>query len=458
LSALPASPPARPRGEPIPLGALTAYSLPNLAFGYTFLLVSFYLMKFATDVLLIAPAAMGSIFMVARFWDALADPLAGYWSDRTQTRLGRRRPWMLASALPVAAGFTMLWVMPEGLGRGGQVAWMTVAVLGFYTAATVFIIPHTALGAELSTDYHERTRVFGLRQLAWNLGVFATLGAMFALTSSEAPRELAARLGVAAAGVTALLVVWSALRLRERNEYQGRGGKHPWAAFADVWRNPHARLLLLVFFIESIGGATVSVLTIYFSEYVVKTPALTTLYIAVYFVAASVSIPFWVPLSARTGKKQLWLGSMIATAAGFGATFWIGEGDWPSLVAVAALLGIAGGCGNVIAPSIEADVIDWDEHRTGERKEGAYFAAWNFVYKAATGITLGVTGFALQAAGFEPNAAQPEEARLAIRILYGIFPLVCYALGSLLFLRFQFSEREHAAVRAALDARNAGAP
>jgi GPH family glycoside/pentoside/hexuronide:cation symporter len=448
-----AEPKTRAKAERLALGAIVTYSLPPLGLGFMFMLVSLLLLKFSTDVLLIAPAAMGTIFMVGRLWDAVSDPLAGYLSDRTRSRWGRRRPFMALSALPIGLTFWMMWAPPASLEGGGLVAWMACAVLGFYSAMTLMIVPHTSLGAELTTSYHDRTRVFGVRQVAWNLGTFVTLFAMFEFTRSSDPRSLAGNLALAAALATALLIVFSVWRVRERADFAGRGGTNPYAAFADVLANPHARLLLFVFFVESMGGATVGVLTIYFSEYVLATPDWTVWYIGAYFVSATLSIPLWVPLSRRTGKKKLWFFSMIGTGLGFGSCFLLAEGMTWQLVGIATLLGMAAGCGNVVAPSIQADIIDWDEHATRERKEGAYFAAWNFVYKSATGLTLGLTGFVLQAAGFEPNAVQSEGARFAIRSLYSLFPLVCYGLGAFLFLGFSFNEKEYAAVRRDIDSR-----
>jgi GPH family glycoside/pentoside/hexuronide:cation symporter len=354
----------------------------------------------------------------------------------------------------VGATFVMLWTPPESLTGVGLVAWMAVAVFLFYTAMTALVVPHNALGAELTTQYHDRTRVFGWRQASWHLGVLVALVSMTLLTGSDSPRTLASsQAWLAAAGMGVLLVV-AVAGLRERADFQGRGAPHPYRAFADVWRNPHARLLLFVFLIESIGGAVVGVLTIYFSEYVLRTPEFTPVYIGVYFVAATVSVPVWIPLSRRLGKKSLWFGSMIATGIGFGATFALGPGQALWMIGIAAGLGLAAGCGNMVGPSIQADIIDWDEHATGQRKEGSYFAAWNFVYKAASGFTLGITGFVLQATGYAPNAEQGDGAVLAIRTLYAIFPLVCYAIGSTLFLRFSFNEAEYGRVRREIDERS----
>ncbi|MBW2280801.1 MAG: MFS transporter, partial [Deltaproteobacteria bacterium] len=125
---------------------------------------------------------------------------------------------------------------------------------------------------------------------------------------------------------------------------------------------------------------------------------------------------------------------------------------------MATLAGTAAGCGAMVGPSIQADVIDFDEYETGERKEGAYFAAWNFVFKSATGVTLMLTGWVLQFSGFAPNQEQTESARFAILFLYSIFPLGCYAIGTALFLTFKLDEKEHARIRSVLDERNGRAP
>src|SRR5262245_31703389 len=129
-----------------------------------FLLISIYLMKFATDVLGISAAIMGTILFLGRgVWDSVADPIAGYLSDRTGTRMGRRRPWLLASAIPLGVFFVLLWTPPRDESPAMAIVWMSVMVVLFYTATTVFIIPHTALGAELTDNYHDRTRIFGGR-------------------------------------------------------------------------------------------------------------------------------------------------------------------------------------------------------------------------------------------------------------------------------------------------------
>ena len=111
----------------------------------------------------------------------------------------------------------------------------------------------------------------------------------------------------------------------------------------------------------------------------------------------------------------------------------------------------------MIPPSIQADIIDYDESVTGERKEGSYLAVWNVVRKFAGSVTAFIVGITLQMAGFEPNVEQTETAKTAIQSLLALLPGCCYVVGALLLLRFNFNEKEHADVREAIE-RRAGRP
>ncbi|MCZ6782248.1 MAG: MFS transporter, partial [Proteobacteria bacterium] len=123
--------------------------------------------------------------------------------------------------------------------------------------------------------------------------------------------------------------------------------------------------------------------------------------------------------------------------------------------AIAALGGAAGGGLDVLFPSLQADVIDYDELRTGERKEGVYFATWHVAAKSATGVAGMLVGFVLSSTGFQPNVAQSESAQLAMRSLMSGLPFVCYTVGMLIFSRFALTQGAHRDVRAQLDARAA---
>ncbi|MGI9591279.1 MAG: MFS transporter, partial [Myxococcota bacterium] len=162
-------------GERVPLGTLVVYGLPAAPVWFSFMLASVYLIKYTSDVLLIAPGVMGVVYGLSRLWDAVSDPVAGYLSDGTRSRLGRRRSWLLASVLPLAAGLFLTWCPPADLQGAALVAWVAAGVFLFYTGTTIFTIPHESFGAELTTDHHDRTRVFAVKTAVATLG---SLGAI----------------------------------------------------------------------------------------------------------------------------------------------------------------------------------------------------------------------------------------------------------------------------------------
>ena len=450
-------------GQRVSWNTTIAYGVPAIGAGYMYLVLSLYVMKFSTDVLLIAPFVMGLIFSISRIWDAVSDPIVGYLSDRTKNNFGRRRTWIAASLIPISATFVMVFSPPESYSDGALVAWMAVAIIGFYSAMTLFFVPHLSLGAELSDNYHERSRLFGVRHAFYTFGSILSLATFYILITAEQEgadvvRLTAFNLAVLVAVAMAVVTVIAVSHLRERKEFQGRVNENPFQAFADIWRNVHARLLIIVTFIEHVGSAAIAALTLYVTQYVVGAPQWAPAVILCYMIPSSLSVPLWLPLARRFGKVRLWMFSMILTGVSFGSMFALPFIDDMTTrlvyISVAAFFaGLSAGCGGTLSPSIQGDVIDYDEYVTGERKEGSYFAAWNFVYKSALGVMLLLTGFVLQFSGFEPNQEQTMTVKISMVTLYSLFPLVCYTIGAILFARFKLDETAYADIRAELDRR-----
>lgn len=445
--------------EKLNTAVIWAYAAPGVGFRMMGFLFSTYLMKFATDVLLIAPAAMGSLIAASRLWDAFSDPLAGYLSDRTRSRFGRRRIWLFASAIPMGLGMVMMWSPPDLSDQVQLIIWMGIALLIYETASTAFFVPHGALGVEMTPNYQERTRLFGYTHMIGAVGAGLGLVFLYLMTSSEDQRVTAFVLSSIAGFTVTALVLGSTAILPERSDYQGRAASNPYQSFTDVFRNPHALLLLIVFGIETFGAASIGLLVPYLIDYVIPPEAIPfskAVYfpalLATYTLPQFIFTPFWIWVAKYTGKKRLWAAGMWLSAATFiGYYFALEE---PLLIwFLSFMLGLAGGIGAVAAPSIKADIIDYDEYLTGERKEGTYLAVWNLVRKGSASLTALITGWVLQIVGFEPNVPQSEDTQYALRALFSLLPAVCYVIGATLFIRFSLNEKEHAAVRKQIEER-----
>ena len=435
--------------ERIPTSNILIYASPAFGVFMAGMLVNFYLLKFSTDVLLIAPATIGFLLLIARFWDAVTDPAAGWLSDRTKTSLGRRRPWFLGSALPLAVSNVMLWSPPASLTGTALTIWIAIAILLFYTAYTAFRVPHMAMGAELSRGYHDRTRVFGIVQMVESAGMLTAAVVLIFLENADDPRAFARYLSMGIAVFSVLLIVGATWRLRERSEYLGRGGASPWKSFGDVAANPHARILVGVFFLEQLGFSALVALVPYISDYIINTPGKSGVYLFSAIGTMFLSIPFWIKASARYGKLRIWIATIVVKCVLFALAFLLGDGDDIPMIAFSIAIGLMHACGLVVGPSLKADVIDWDEAATGERKEGSYFAAWNFVQKSAGGLAIWIIGTTLTMTGFIPNVPQAADALLGMLLLVSIVPCVLHILALTLLSRFSLDEAAHMAVRVA---------
>ncbi len=435
------------------LSVIWSYTLSRVAFSIMGVMFGVYLMIYATDVLLIAPATMGILIAAARLWDGFTDPLVGYLSDRTRSPIGRRRVWLYASALPMAIGVVMIWSPPGDLSGTWLVVWMAFALLVYETASTAYLIPHGALGMELTPHYHERTRLFGYAHMIGFIGSIIGMGTLQLMTMADDKRTFAFELSVIA-GITVFFAVVITTRfLPERSEYQGRGNESVFRSVLDVFKNPHARLLLIVFAIETYGIASIMTLTPYLVAYVFPLEALLVAVMMTYALPQVLFTPFWMWLARRVGKQRAWTGALLLSAVPFTSFYFLSEPGWIFWV-LTFLCGFLAGCGAVTQPAIQADVIDYDELSTGDRKEGAYLAVWNLIRKCSASLCALITGLVLQTYGFEPNQVQSEETIGAIRTIFGLLPAACYLIGGLLFTRFRFNEAEHAAARATIAARS----
>ena len=452
------APSSEPAASRVPIGLLLAYAAPMVPINFSLVLFMSYISNYAIDVLLVPPLAMGLIFGAGRVWDALTDPLAGIWSDRTEHRLGRRRPWILASAIPIALFGWMTWSAPVDLSPVALIAWMTVAVFGFNTAMTFFLTPHQALGAEQPLHYHQVSRIFAVRQAAGYLGMIGCLVyAMEYLMTSPQPREDASELSVYAGIVTVVLVATSVVFLREPAGNRRRETKPITSVARDVWSNKHARLLLVMIFIEHTGSGASMVLSPFTYKYVLQAPHAVSEVFMFYVGASLVSLVVWIPLSRRIGKKATWLIGLALGMVGYLMVFNLSAGAITFMKVAVVLTGSCSANATVLGSSILADVIDADELETGERKEGAYYSAYTFLYKTSSGVMATVTGLALSLYSFTPDVAQPDSVQLVIRSLHGLVPFGTMLIGALILTRFTLDESTHAEIRSQLDARRARA-
>ncbi len=424
----------------LPRTTLALYALPSAGLTAMHWLVLIYLLKFSTDVLGLSPALVGTLFAAGRIWDAVTDPMVGWASDRTRSRMGRRRPWMLSAALPLAIGFTWLWIPPEGAAPGILAAWLGVGLFVFYSAQTAFAIPHLSLGAELTTNHHERTRISAARVGADIFGMLAGVGGLYALETATDPHATATLVAGGMGCATLLIILYSSLRIREPVENLGRGASHPMKALIDVARNPHALRITAALFLGELGLGSLMVAIPYASEHLMGPPRSSASTLLGFVGPFALSIPVWVYLARRLGKASSWRLAQVVCMLAFLGMWFLNDNLLWLIPLLTAAIGFGQAGMRTLPNSIKADVIDWDEARTGERKEGTYFAAWNLVDKLAGAVSVLIVGFLIQ------DAEGGVDVQ-GVRTVVSVLPAGLLALSTVILAGFRLDESEHARVR-----------
>lgn len=451
------------RPAPLSLGQRLLYGFGDLALAIRQTAFQFALLPFFTDVVMLAPWLAGLGKMLGLVWDGVNDPVTGYVSDRTRTRLGRRRPFLIGAAVPMGLTFALLWMPPSDLGGLAAFGYMVLAYIVLDTCFTLYATPYLALGAELSDDYHERTQLSAARSFFHVVGLFlgGTLPfVMLGLFPGDKARGYAA-MGVAIGTFMTVVALVTGLGVRERARRDVEHGSDAISLRAFVrglgttMQNRAFRIMVITFGVIQIGGGIHQTLVPYAFQYWLGRQDLVGAVIAVYMGSFLVSIPLWTQLAKRLGKDRALKLCMLWAAVALTALPFVLSPDMSNLRLglILVLAGLGNGGWAVLPVAITADIIDTDELATHRRREGAYFGLWTLALKLATGLASGIVGLGLQLVDYVPNVAQTPDAIFGIRMLYGPVPAVFLVAGLVLFYRFPLTRERHAEVQAALAAR-----
>lgn len=451
-----AAPPGAGHGAaaaPLPLHVKSGYALGDHAINVQLASISLFFLFFLTEVAGLPPSLAGLVLLAGRWWDAITDPLMGRLSDVTPWKIGRRRPYFLIGAIPFGVTTALLWATPSG--DTGSFAYYVAIYLMNTTASTVLAVPYMSLLPELALGYHERT----------TLNSFRAVGAVTAvLVTAVCLRPLVEALGGGAAGwerAGLVLGLWVTL---------------PWlAVFAVTWERPGLhrrgqlgffeglrlaarhrayRRLLGLFLTARIAVDVVSAMFLFYFTYWMGRPEDFPITIGLMLSAVVVSLPGWLWLAKRWDKRRVFLigcGWWIAAQL---LILWMGpeEPRWLAF-AVAAFAGVGYAVADLMPWSMLGDVIDADELRTGERREGVYAGFFTFLRKLGGAAGVAMAGLVLELSGFVRGVPQGETTLLAIRLLTGGAPILFLAIAMTIALGYPITRDRHASIAEQLVAR-----
>jgi GPH family glycoside/pentoside/hexuronide:cation symporter len=392
------------------------------------------------EVVGLRPALAAIPIGVGKVWDFINDPIFGYISDRTRTRWGRRRPYLLFGALPLAVTFTMLWYRPDIDSTVGLIAYYSLAYIIFEASATLLYMPYFALTPELTSDYDERTSLTSYRMFFSILGSLLAFTLPLIIVGSFRP-ENASRvllMGGIFGLVSALPMFLTFFGTEEKEEYSDLQKPTLWTSIKSVWKNVPFRYGLGIFLATWISVDILQSSLLFYVRFVVQRDQQNDIIMATIFVVAMFALPIWNWVSERWSKRYAYI---------FGIAFWavvqlVLIAMTPStplalILFLCSLAGIGVAAAHVLPWAILPDAIEWYEYQTGERHEGMFYSVTTLARKVTSAVSVTFIGPILELTGYQPNLqVQSPEAVRGIKLVIGPIPAVLLGLG--IFIAFKY--------------------
>ena len=448
---MPSTHPSQPERLPLPLKLL--FSTGDLSTSIPLAIIMFFQLYFLTDIAGLRPDYAGWAVGLSRIWDAINDPLFGLISDRIRSRWGRRRVLLLFGAVPLGLSFMLMWMVPPFRPLGLAVYYALAFIL-FDTIFTLVHVGYNALTPEMTADYDERSSLNGYRMV---FSISGTLGAIILATVLgwyiSNSRWLYAFLGVGLGLISIVppLVVFKVTHERPAEELPA---PLPFSqALKATLSNGPFRLVMGLYLLSWTTASILAAVLVYFASYYLRVPDQANYFVLVAQGAAILFIPLTVWVARRLDKRRAFI---------LGTSTWIVvllgifslRSDQLVLAYVLALLaGLGIATAYVIPWAMVPDIVEYDEIRTGQRREGSYYAFASFFQKLATGAAIWAMGLALAWAGYiNPTSSQtlpiqPPLAVQAIRIFAGPVPAILLVLSILCAWFYPITRQSHRALR-----------
>lgn len=433
--------------------SLACFSAPCLALAALGLPLVVYLPNHYAKTLGVDLAAVGAAFMVVRLLDIAVDPVLGAMMDRTSTRWGRFKPWLVAGGPVLMASTAMLFFAQPGVG----VARLTFGLLLAYVGWSICVLAQTSWGALLSTDYRQRSRVYAWWQTANVIGLLLVLVTPVVLTQGDAEPGAAVRgMGVAVLILLPLTIATAAFGVKEPPP-----GPPAHAAGLTVWwdlfrSKAVRRLMLSDIVLGLVPGVAASLFLFYFQQAKGFSEGDTNILLLCYFLAALVGAPLWSRLADGIGKHTALAFASLFYLVGQTALWLLPPQHFALGVAAAFLAGLPYSASSVLLRAMMADVADEERLNTGADRTGLLYAFLTSATKVGAALAVGITFIGLdQLADFKPEGGNTPGALLGLEIMFLVVPAALSLVAAALLFGYPLDAARHAAVRAALAGRDA---
>lgn len=433
-----------------------AFGIGDLGAAITASVNGFFLNAFLLDVAGLRPIVAGNIFLIAKIWDSINDPIIGALTDRTNTRWGRRRPWLLFGSIPFGLAFFLHWLVPN-LGDTGKFIYYLVIALLLDTAFTAVNVPYTALTPELTQDYNERTSLTSYRFSFSILGGVAAASLHGVIAGSFS----SIRTGSAvSAAIWAFFIIASGLiTFAFTQESQFHESSEQELGFIEgirvAFRNRAFIYVTLIYLLSWLSLQFVQNNLFLYTRYWANAEAQFPILILAIQISAFLFLLLWTQVSQRIGKQNTYYIGMSVWIVVAVVTYFVQPGQVAFLFGIGILAGAGTSIAYLIPWSMLPDVIELDELETGQRREGVFYGFFVFLQKLGISLGIAFSNYALQFAGYiNPVAGQtvvqPTAVLTALRVFVSFVPAIILLMSFPVVYYYPITRQRHSEILAEL--------
>jgi len=442
-----------PRNQPrIDLRTLVAYGslgFPIAILGYP---MTLFLHPYYAGELGLGLAAISTVLLLSRLTDFVTDPLMGWISDRTRTRFGRRRPFVVLGLPVMMLGIYKLFMPEPPVDIWYMLIWNMVVYLGW----TIMVLPYGAWGAELSNNYMDRARITAGRQVWTIAGLFAASVVIWffqEVLDASGSGQVLAGIGMTLLIVFPIAVAVLLLLVPEHEVEVVPKQQQWWKELSSMMKLGPFRRMVYVALAIVIGEASRHAVVVFFMDDVLQAGDRIGRTFIFYYMMGVAAIPFWQWIAKKHGKHRSLAIAMTWSALMVLATVFLGAGDYYTFLVFFVLKGASFGAFAYLPLAIIADVVDVDTAVTRQKRAGIFFAVFGAVDKIGIAVGLFIALQVLNLTGYDPSQEINPTGLWMIRLEYAVIPTFFFVLASVLVWNYPLTSARHASLIEALERR-----
>jgi len=427
------------------------YGSSDFGFAFTDTMLGVLFAIFMLDVVGLPPKLAALAVFIGKSWDYINDPIIGYLTDRTRSRWGRRRVYLLFGFIPFGLAFAMLWWRPPFINQWALMAYYAAAYFLWDSVVTLVSMPYFALTPELTQDYDERTSLTSYRMIFSLLGGLVAFTVPLMIIGSMRP-ENSSRIfqtGIIFAIVSSLSILLTFVGTHEKAEYTAQKPSSLRESLRAASKNRPFIFAMGIFLFTWTAVELIQNMLLFFLKYRMGMEAQSDIILGAVFVTALLVLPFWNWASNKSDKRKAYIGGMLFLSVVMVILIFVNPSlGFPVVVLLACLAGVGISAVHVLPWAMIPDAVEVDELNTGARHEGMFYALVTLFRKIASSISIPLSLLVLDWSGYISNVPKQAATTVnAIRLLTGPLPAFFLLCGIVFALFYPLNRQSHAETR-----------